>query len=100
MKYDQHVGALGDASGNVVLRFSSTRVADPAAPVRRGTVSLTHHMSAAVIDGKVAYVAGGVGGLQVIDLADPDHPEILATVPTTRIARSIARRGGLWNLRG
>lgn len=53
----------------------------PFAPTRRGRLPLPGMAMHVAIDGPHAYVAGRSGGLQVVDVSDPDDPWLVATVP-------------------
>ncbi len=49
-------------------------ISDPRNPVERGRQSSPFFLSAVVARGKRAYLAGGLGGAEVVDFSDPDKP--------------------------
>lgn len=68
-------------------------VADPAVPVRRGSMAYGGYDVA--LRGDIAYVAANLDGLAVIDISLPDAPQLVRTVPTTGLPRSVAVSGDL-----
>jgi hypothetical protein len=53
-------------------------LADPEAPSARGSLNVYHEGVDA--DGTWLYAAGGTQGLHVIDISDPDQPQIVETI--------------------
>ncbi|MBD3221122.1 hypothetical protein GF314_07735 [bacterium] len=62
-------------------------VSDPAAPIPRGAMAYGGYDVA--LRGDVAYVAANLSGLGVVDLADPDDPQLVGTVETAGLPRSV-----------
>jgi hypothetical protein len=85
------VTAMG-ASGIWVIDL-----ANPAAPVRRGTFDTAGTAFAVALDagGTVAYVADGAGGLKVIGLSNLSAPSQLGHATMTGIQRDIAVQDGV-----
>ena len=62
----------------------------PGAPVHvLGRLPLPSVNEGVAVLGSHAFVAGGQAGLHVVDLADPSHPVLTATLNTTKYAESI-----------
>lgn len=62
---------------------------DPLHPVRRATLPLPGFSHRMIADGKRLYIAQGVDGLAVFDIANPYAPYLVGTLPC--IARDLAR---------
>ncbi len=110
-------GPCGDASqivlaGDLGLVATGTGVAtlslaNPAAPRVLGRLETGGAFGVMVLGG-TAYVAGGLGGLRVVDISDPTRPTLSGTLQTADEALTIAaaarnlylgdRNGGLWIL--
>jgi len=54
-----------------------------------GQLDLPSANEGVAVLGHYAFVAGGEAGLHVIDISDPSHPELKATLNTTKYAESI-----------
>lgn len=66
-------------------------LAVPSAPTIRGRVTLTGGLDIR-LNGTLAYIACGNGGMQIVNVANPDNPVILSTmlVPTTAYGMAVA----------
>src|SRR2546427_13271810 len=54
-------------------------VTDPARPVLLGRTPTSDAATSVAVDGRYAFVADGVSGLQVADVSDPAHPRIVGS---------------------
>ncbi len=76
-------------------------VSDRTHPVQIAEVRPPEHLQSSFIahdifiNGKFAYVSQGSGGLNVIDLGDPRHPELVQIVDTPGLARKMVLHDGL-----
>lgn len=68
-------------------------IADPAAPVVVGSVTLPENVYGLEVSGTVAYAAIDFGGLAVVDVADPAEAALLATFRTPGQALSVGVAG-------
>jgi hypothetical protein len=79
-------------------------LADPAAPVQVGTISAPDRVRGVTVTGDRAYVATEGHGLDIVDLADADHPVLghfpASTLEHVTVHAEIAylsdREAGLW----
>ncbi|MBM3316389.1 MAG: hypothetical protein FJY75_00915, partial [Candidatus Eisenbacteria bacterium] len=63
----------------------------PVSPYRiSGRVPLRSDAQDVAILGNYAYVAAGQSGLQVVDITDPDRPELILWLDTPKFANAIA----------
>jgi hypothetical protein len=87
------VAVAGDV-GCVVLwqGFSLIDLANPYYPLELGFVPISEGHDVAV-QGEVAYIASGNDGLVIVDFADPENPQLLATVPLPAPAINVATDG-------
>lgn len=63
------------ADGKFGLKLFDVR--DPANPRRIGTSSSYFFQSAVVTQDDIAYVAGGIGGVEVVDISNPRFPKLI-----------------------
>lgn len=73
-------GSLAVLSGGSKLVMLD--ISEPSAPVEIATTEFSGYAEKAMIDGNLAYVADGVGGVDVLDLSDPGNPLLLASADT------------------
>jgi hypothetical protein len=77
------------------------KVDDPQAPVQVASLSPYDYQDVAnfareiLVDGDVAYVSHGDGGVQIIDLSTPEKPELQQVIETPGSVRSMALHDGL-----
>ena len=65
-------------------------VSDPAQPVKMAEIRMPSGRPLRVtVNGRLAYVADGPAGLQVVDLTKPSEPTIVSTYPVASRARDI-----------
>jgi len=55
-----------------------------------GSVDTPGEANGVALSGNTAFVADGVGGLQIIDVSDPENPNIIGSADTPGYARSVA----------
>jgi hypothetical protein len=66
-------------------------IADPAAPAKAATFRTPGARALdAALQGRLAFVADGASGLQVVDLGTPSKPRIVGEFKTTMPARAVA----------
>ncbi|MEZ4652083.1 MAG: hypothetical protein R3E12_00350 [Candidatus Eisenbacteria bacterium] len=83
------------ADGYALLDQSGTKlvdVTDPTQPVLTGAYRGAGFLGATVVDG-VAYLAGGLGGLQAVDLGDHTNPAPLTTFPSGASGKDLTTFG-------
>lgn len=68
-------------------------IADPAAPVETGTVTLPQNIYGIAVSGALAYLAIDFDGLAVVDVANPAAPRVAGAFRTPGQALSIAVSG-------
>ncbi|MEZ4387125.1 MAG: FlgD immunoglobulin-like domain containing protein [Candidatus Krumholzibacteriia bacterium] len=70
-------------------------LADPTAPVLRGTASVVGNALNVAVQGDYAYVAALSGGVRVVDVSDPDAPVEVSAMTTAPEAADIVVDGDL-----
>jgi len=68
-------------------------IGNPAAPARRGLVTLPEAIIGMALSGSRAYVANGLHGLAIVDLANPDAPTLAGSIKTPGEALRVAVTG-------
>lgn len=70
-------------------------VSNPAAPAKLSTLKTPGRPVRATLKGKLAYVADGLEGVQVVDLSVPATPKIVGSFKTPAPARDVAVDNGI-----
>src|SRR6266850_6136136 len=79
------------SSGAGVATLQVVDLSNTVLPRLRGSIELPgSSANAVVVDGRLAYVANGEAGIAVVDVADPDGPQRIETVPVVGTALDVA----------
>jgi hypothetical protein len=86
------------ASGSMVYvaagqNLSIFDITDPAAPVRKGALTLPETIHALTVSGPLVYVANGLHGLAIVDPSRPESPAVVGTIKLPGEAVRVAVTG-------